>query len=140
MSIIAYYTNALEIGSSLVDGAASYRDVNYGFKDYFEAYGIDCQPTHFTSYTNIKKAVDSGNPAIMNVGTGKGWDENNNEVSFKAHHLVVYGYTTNSLGVLDEFVCHGGWHTDKESEGCYTAKMFVNKFYAAGNVYINGIK
>lgn len=140
-AILDRYTNVLQIGSSLVDGAATYRDINYGFKDYFEAYGIDCQPTHFTTYTNIKKAVDSGNPAIMTIGSGTGYDINNKPVGLSRHNVVVYGYTKNSLGVLDEFVCHANKHEYIHSSNNQekTAQLYVSKFCAAGNVYINGI-
>ena len=141
-SLLIQYLKVLQIGSDSTDGAATYRDINYGFKDYFAAYNIDCEPIHFTSYTNIKKAVDAGNPAIMTVGAGKGYDKNNKSIGVNVHNLVVYGYTQNSIGVLDEFVCHANWHLTKNDgstnpNGAETAMLFVNKFSAAGNVYLN---
>ncbi len=143
------------LGTLSSNGAATYVNIDAAFEKYFEAYNINCKATHFTSYTNIKKAVDDGNPAIMTVGAGKGWDINNNSEDINGHNLVVYGYTTNSIGVLDEFICHGCWmravelqslsrdistyNSEPSSNLTYTSQLFVNKFYAAGNVYINGI-
>lgn len=133
------------LGTLTSNGASTFVNIDAGFNRYFEAYNINWKPMHFTSYTNIKGAVDDGNPAIMTVGAGKGWDINNRETSIDAHNLVVYGYTTNSIGVLDEFVCHALWHISDEMENVlddgnppvYTSELFVNKFYAAGNVYIS---
>lgn len=128
------------VGNPDLDGAATYVDIDNAFNGYFKEYNIDCKPTHFTSYTNIKKAVDSGNPAIMTIGAGKGYDINNKAVDVSQHNVVVYGYTKNSLGVIDEFICHGNSHREAtEDEQERIAMLFVNKFLAAGNVYINGI-
>lgn len=136
------HVKVLSVNNPNVDGAATYVDIDGGFESYFKENGISCKSTHFTSYTNIKKAVDSGNPAIMTVGAGKGWDVNNKGVDISRHNVIVCGYTKNALGILDEFICHSGWF-DKvhaESDGrIRKAKLFVNKFYAAGNVYISAI-
>lgn len=134
------------LGTLTSNGAATYVNIDAAFRRYFEAYNINWTQTHFTSYTNIKGAIDDGNPAIMTVGAGNGYDINNRKIDVNVHNLVVYGYTTNSIGVLDEFVCHALWYRGSEFDNVqdrpddppvYTSKLFVSKFCAAGNVYIS---
>ncbi len=118
-------------------GAATYVNIDAGFDRYFEENDIDAESVHFTSYTNVKGAIDGGHPSIFNTGAGTGYDVNNNSVDISQHNLIAYGYTTNSSGVLDEFICHAGWYTTKASEGAECARLFVNKFYAIGNLHLS---
>lgn len=142
-SKLAKYVNVLSTGSSSTDGAATYVNIDAGFDRYFKAYNIEAESIHFTSYTNIKDAIDGGHPSIMTIGAGIGYDSDGFSEDVSRHNVVVYGYTTNSLGVMDEFVCHAGLHKqfehtlegNKLSAEC--AKLFINKFYAAGNVHLS---
>lgn len=123
-------------------GAATYVNIDAGFERYFDDYGLNGTSTHFTSYTNMKGAIDDGFPAIMTIGAGRGFDDRNIEQGLSGHNVVAYGYTTNSLGVIDEFVCHASWHREmgydiNNNPIAECAKLFVNKFYAAGNVYLS---
>ena len=130
------YIKVLSTNHSETDGAATYVNIDAGFERYFDDYGIDCSSTHFTSYTNIKSSVDDGYPSIMTIIGGRGFDINNIEQDLSKHNVVVYGYTTNSIGVMDEFVCHSGWHKTSGKNKAECAKLFVNKFYAAGNLHL----
>ncbi|MEG1536526.1 MAG: hypothetical protein RR416_06130, partial [Clostridia bacterium] len=72
------------------------------------------------------------NPCIISVGSGDGYFWNGNawqKDGVSGHNLVAYGYTTNSFNIMDEFVCHTGWHNSQVNSGCY----FVNKLLVAGN-------
>ena len=51
--------------------------------------------------------------------------------------LLINQYATNSSGVLDEFICHAGWYNTKLSAGAECVKLFVNKFYAIGNLHLS---
>ncbi len=117
-------------------GAATYVNIDAAFERFFKENDIESKSTHFTSYTNMKKAIDQGLPAIITVGAGKGSDGNKSH-DISNHNLVAYGYTTNSIGVLDEFLCHAGWHKSESDDDPKCAQLFVNKFLAAGNVYIH---
>ncbi len=128
--------------------AATYVNMDAAFDRYFKANGINCESIHFTSYTNVKAAIDGGHPSIFNTGAGTGYsydkeeDGNKRSIDVSWHNLIAYGYTTNSSGVLDEFLCHAGWHktiTDTYSNpnGAECAKLFVNKFAAIGNLHLS---
>lgn len=124
------------VGENL-DGAATYFNINGAFDRYFANAGINCEPRYFTSYTNVKGAIDSGNPVIITVGAGRGFYKNNNsstynEVNLSGHNVVAYGYTKNSVGIMDEFVVHANWHNPTYNCG----SIFMNKLYSAGNCYL----
>ncbi|MDE6471682.1 MAG: C39 family peptidase [Clostridia bacterium] len=123
----------------LANGVATYVEMDSAFDKYFKENDIDATSTHFTSYTNIKSAVEDGHPSILTIGAGRGFDINNNEQDLSGHNVVVYGYTTNFVGVIDEFICHAGWHTriGQDDTIAECAKLYVNKFYAAGNVHLS---
>ncbi len=127
----------------LANGVATYVEIDSAFDKYFKENEIEATSTHFTSYTNIKSAVDDGHPSIMTIGAGNGYDIDNVKENVSGHNVVVYGYTTNSKGVIDEFVCHAGWHcreiydNNGNKTGAECAKLFINKFYAAGNIHLS---
>lgn len=55
-----------------------------------------------------------------------------NEVNLSGHNVVAYGYTKNSVGIMDEFVVHANWHNPTYNCG----SIFMNKLYSAGNCYL----
>ncbi|MGN0760985.1 MAG: C39 family peptidase [Christensenellales bacterium] len=120
------------------DGAATYLNINGAFGRYFSDNNINCSSRYFTSYTNVKGAIDAGNPVIITVGAGRGFykdkaDSSSYEsVDLSGHNVVAYGYTTNSLGIMDEFVVHANWHNSTHNY----AKVYMNKLYSAGNCYL----
>lgn len=135
------YLSVLDgIGESM-DGAATYVNIDAAFDDYFDDNNINCSSTHFTSYTNIKGAIDDGNPSIITVGAGRGFTKNKDgnyvSVDLSGHNVVAYGYTKNALGIMDEFICHANWHTYDSSNGNDYAVVYMNKLYCAGNLHLN---
>lgn len=127
----------LDIVGEYFDGAATYLNINGAFKRYFEKYGINCSPRYFTSYTNVKGAIDAGNPVIITIGAGRGFYKNYGNSSYttiglSGHNVVAYGYTKNSIGIMDEFLVHTDWHVS--TTNC--AQTFMNKLYSAGNCYL----
>ncbi len=120
------------------DGAATYANIDAAFGRYFNDNNINANAKCFTSYTNVKGAIDRGNPVIITIGAGRGFYKNFGSSSYETvdlsgHNVVAYGYTKNSIGVLDEFIVHANWHEWASN----TAVVFVNKLYSAGNCYID---
>lgn len=120
-----------------VDGAATYVNMDAAFDRYFQDNNKSYRSKHFTSYTNVKGAIDAGNPAIITIGAGRGFYKNDgasnySEVDLSRHNVVVYGYTKNSIGVLDEFIVHANWHDKENNYG----RIYMNKLYSAGNLYL----
>ena len=120
------------------DGAATYANIDSAFERYFNENNIVCESKSFTSYTNVKGAIDSGNPVILTIGAGRGFYKNYGEsgyntIDLSGHNVVAYGYTKNSIGVMDEFIVHANWQVNDNNY----AEVFMNKLYTAGNCYLD---
>lgn len=91
-------------------------------------------------WSNMKECIDRGMPSIGMTGlTATGYIPNNNDTSYESksvarHQMVVYGYTVNSIGGPDEFICHSGWH-GTDSDNVYSM-IFTSGWSFAGNVTI----
>ncbi len=120
------YISILHSPFDALDGAATYVNIDAAFDKYFKENDVDATSTHFTSYTNIKAAIDDGHPSILNTGAGTGYDIDGYKLDVSRHNLIAYGYTTNSVGVIDEFICHAGWHADCYKRDDYGQYMLDN--------------
>lgn len=118
--------------------SASYVSVKNAINYYFSHYGITgISATSSASWSGLKAAIDAGNPCVITVMNLAKLDVlSNNWYDFEtvnldsAHAMYTYGYTANSSGVLDEFICHMGWVTTDK----YYSSTYVSKLYVTGNV------
>lgn len=89
----------------------------------------------------MKENIDKGYPCIGNTGLTASGDAypslntpNFESMGVERHQMVVYGYTLNSLGGLDEFVCHSGWH-ESNTDAIYSM-VFTSGWSFLGNVQV----
>lgn len=107
---------------------------------YFKAEQLPENKLIFTAnalWVNMKENIDRDMPCIGMVGTGTGYYGNPNGSGYlsdtiNGHQMVVYGYTKNQFGGLDEFICHTGWHQQQYLASC----IYTSGWSFAGNVTI----
>lgn len=126
--------------NSYTPGATTTPEMVNGLEDYLDIMGY----SSFTSISSttssiagfIKSNIDNGNlcvlTTILNVAEYYN-NDTSNLVSIDAslHTVLVYGYTYNDSGNLDEYVCHFGWREDEEN-GTNYACCFLNKIWNQG--------
>jgi len=133
--------NAINSYHNEVFSGSTYVSIKDAINGYFSAYGITgISASSSVLDTNAKKTIDNGDPVIVFIGSGTGYNayvhsDNYHTDYISAHAMLAFGYTKGLFVAVDEYICNKGW--DEEYDNIYTYGVtYISRVAVAGNVRI----